>query len=323
MTTKNNQSQSGKSTGHGFDAGAPMPVAALGYAKLGLKIIPLDGKIPVIKGGRGHHDASSDPAQIKAWWTKHPCANIGMPMQINGLLALDIDPRNGGDVSLGRITNEHGPLPDTWKQRTGGGGWHYVFRSDGRSYGSPGPGVDIKNNGYIVVAPSIHPVTNEFYEWETPLDPDLLAAPPSWLNGARTRRRRNSALIGLRDDPIFDALLRLERVHLDSRGEPNIRFADNGTEKVNIICPWVSEHTDKIDDGAAYFAGGGFKCHHAHCDHRRGRDLEDWLRKQGEDISWLKQERRCAIDTAKMLAISNLYRALADDPSIVWPRARR
>lgn len=38
----------------------------------------------------------------------------------------------------------------------------------------------------------------------------------------------------------------------------------------DITCPWVDEHTDHIDDGAAYFPPsaantyGGFKCHHAH-----------------------------------------------------------
>ena len=31
-------------------------------------------------------------------------------MRQNGLLALDIDPRNGGDATLKRITDEHGPL---------------------------------------------------------------------------------------------------------------------------------------------------------------------------------------------------------------------
>ena len=39
---------------------------ALAYAKLGLVIIPLDGKKPAIKGGRGYHDASNDPDQIRA-----------------------------------------------------------------------------------------------------------------------------------------------------------------------------------------------------------------------------------------------------------------
>lgn len=42
--------------------------------------------------------------------------------------------------------------------------------------------------------------------------------------------------------------------------------------KHDITCPWVSEHTDAVDDGAAYFEPndqfdtGGFCCHHSHRD---------------------------------------------------------
>jgi hypothetical protein len=43
-----------------------------------------------------------------------------------------------------------------------------------------------------------------------------------------------------------------------------------GSGKHDITCPWVNEHTDAIDNGAAYFEPaplyplGGFKCQHAH-----------------------------------------------------------
>lgn len=45
---------------------------------------------------------------------------------------------------------------------------------------------------------------------------------------------------------------------------------DNGGGSHEITCPWVEEHTDQIDTGAAYFEpsnvypAGGFKCHHSH-----------------------------------------------------------
>ncbi len=301
----------------------PMLVAALDYAGKGLRILPLSGKIPAVAGGHGYLDASNDPDQIRAWWTEYPGSNIGLAMRPNGLLALDVDPRNGGDATLKQIIDEHGPLPNTWKQETGGGGWHFVFRHDGRSYGSPGPGIEIKDNGYIVVAPSKHPDTGEFYKWLTLLDRDLLADPPGWLQDARPRSDRRPALIGLRDDAVFRALVRLGRVRLDARDEPNIRFTENGTEKVDITCPWVNKHTDKIDDGAAYFAGGGFRCHHAHCEHRRGRDLEDWLRQRGEDVDRLKRVRRDAIEAAKLLELSRIYRALEGELSITGPGAGR
>ncbi len=46
----------------------------------------------------------------------------------------------------------------------------------------------------------------------------------------------------------------------------------NGSGCHDVTCPWVGEHTDAIDSGAAYFEpspaypGGGFICHHSHGD---------------------------------------------------------
>lgn len=56
-----------------------------------------------------------------------------------------------------------------------------------------------------------------------------------------------------------------------------------GSGKHDITCPWVTEHTDAIDGGTAYFEPsdswpiGGFKCQHGHCAHRRMRDLLTYL----------------------------------------------
>lgn len=52
-----------------------------------------------------------------------------------------------------------------------------------------------------------------------------------------------------------------------------------GEGKHDITCPWVAEHTDGLDSGAAYFEPddnwpiGGFKCLHGHCTARHIRDL--------------------------------------------------
>lgn len=51
----------------------------------------------------------------------------------------------------------------------------------------------------------------------------------------------------------------------------------------DITCPWVSEHTDQLDNGAAYFEPtvayprGGFRCHHSHGDRYRIGELIDFL----------------------------------------------
>ena len=47
------------------------------------------------------------------------------------------------------------------------------------------------------------------------------------------------------------------------------------SDKYDITCPWVDEHTAGQDDGAFYGVGGGgaFKCHHGHC---QDKDIDDF-----------------------------------------------
>jgi len=57
--------------------------AALQIASQGIPVFPLAprSKFPLIAaadGGHGLHDATTDAAQIQAWWTAHPTGNIGL-----------------------------------------------------------------------------------------------------------------------------------------------------------------------------------------------------------------------------------------------------
>ena len=138
---------------------APPLTFALLYARAGYPVFPVKprGKIPLTT--RGCHDASRDETVINAWWKRVPDANIGLPLK--DLVAVDIDPRNGGDAD-----SLPGHLPDTCYAKTGGGGWHYLYRArDGAKYpGQVAPGVDVKAGAgaYIVVEPS---VTTDKYVW--------------------------------------------------------------------------------------------------------------------------------------------------------------
>lgn len=60
-------------------APASLHSAALWYVSIGLHVFPLQAgsKIP-FKGSRGCKDATTDPAQVTAWWAAQPEANIGI-----------------------------------------------------------------------------------------------------------------------------------------------------------------------------------------------------------------------------------------------------
>jgi hypothetical protein len=160
--------------------------AALAYAgQLCWPVLPLTGKVPAIRGGRGYLDATTDADTIWAYWGRYPHANVGVSCIGSGFVALDIDPRYGGDRTLAEIESRYGPLQHTVRQVTGGGGEHILFRAprDFQARGSIGSGIDVKWRGSIVVSPSIHPDTGRRYTWAAGHHPlrTPLADQPAWL----------------------------------------------------------------------------------------------------------------------------------------------
>src|SRR5690349_15799690 len=144
--------------------------AALGYAKRGWRVFPCLGKRP--RTPNGHKVATDDADQICEWWYEWPDANVGLSLKASGLLAIDVDPRNGGDKTLAALEAKHGALPRDCHQRSGGGGEHVVMQHPGGHVrGSLGRGVDVKSDGYIIVAPSRHPESGQDYAWLAELEP--------------------------------------------------------------------------------------------------------------------------------------------------------
>ena len=164
-------------TGHLADA-------ALRYAELGYPVFPCaaGGKVPLTP--RGFKDATTDAAQIRAWWEKDPDANIGMPTA--GLLAIDVDGADNpwpADPAMAQDL-ARGPVSLTPR-----GGRHHIFRQPaGKAWrnttGKIAPKVDTRaDGGYIVVPPSV--VDGKAYRWfntmELAVPPGLLPEPPGWV----------------------------------------------------------------------------------------------------------------------------------------------
>jgi len=162
--------------------------AALGYAGMDIAVFPCEPGRKKPACANGFHDATTDKATIRAWWTQNPRANVAMATgKASGLFVVDVDPCHGGDESLTDLEAKHGPLPETAEVLTGGGGRHIFIAHPGGhvpcSQGEVAPGIDIKGDGgYVVLPPSIHP-NGKAYTWEISSDiADVRpAACPEWL----------------------------------------------------------------------------------------------------------------------------------------------
>lgn len=243
--------------GSWFNA-APLALAAECYAALGWPVFPLrpGGKTPLTRHGLA--DATTDPAQVRAWWSARPDANIGLTTG-GRFDVLDIDCKPaagdhpavdarpwlrrfaaagllGGAVGLGRTRNN---------------GLHVWFPAGGGGNHSTPQGVDFRGvGGYVVGPPSRVPSDSPDlpgeYTWQTfpegsgtPLDWDAVArlvrpvraveAParvfrsdgqPSSENAlAGLLRRVTGAVVGERNAVLFWAACRLaERGELDRHG---------------------------------------------------------------------------------------------------------
>ena len=145
------------------------------------------GKHPRI--GDWSSQASCDVETVAGWFTRWADANIGL--LLDDLVCLDVDPKSGGFESLAALEAEFGTLPRQSRQRSGSGGFHYLFDTCEGAKIARGfrNGLDLLTGKgcYIVVAPSLH-ASGGRYEWingphplDTPRYRISLAKPPEWL----------------------------------------------------------------------------------------------------------------------------------------------
>jgi hypothetical protein len=227
--------------------------AALVYAREGLPVFPLHsitesgkctcgkecgapGKHP--RTARGFLDATTDERQVQKWWTLHPSANIGIATgERSGIVAVDVDPRNGGNETLARLEAEHGALPATRTTKTGGDGKHFIYRASGNIRGKKlGDGIDFKADGGYIVAPPSNHVSGGRYEVENNAPfadlPDwirrLVTAPPqttdkahraptsttSWSGGRIPEGERNDTLFRYHCSPLHGTTDEIENFDL-------------------------------------------------------------------------------------------------------------
>lgn len=136
--------------------GVQLRDAACIYASAGIAIFPLRafGKKPE-PGTHGLLEATTDLTTIERWWEESSDANIGINCGRSHLWVIDVDPRNGGELTIARHVAQAGPLPPALMVvRTPGGGLHYYYHVEKVPRRSKlGPGVDLQGDGAYVIAP--------------------------------------------------------------------------------------------------------------------------------------------------------------------------
>lgn len=137
--------------------------AALAFARAGTPIFPcaMEGKRPLTRSG--FHDASCDVDLVRAWWSRWPNANIGMPTgSSSGIDVVDIDVAGEASgfseferaVTAGHIEGELARV------RTPSGGLHVYFPAvpsrPQRCWQAATAHIDFRGaGGYVLVPPSM------------------------------------------------------------------------------------------------------------------------------------------------------------------------
>jgi Bifunctional DNA primase/polymerase, N-terminal len=158
-----------------YEAKPPnLKAAALKYVSWGWPVFPLraNTKEPATK--HGFLDATADPKRVKAWWTRHPDHNIGLPTGRH-FDVFDVDPANGGVPSFlellaaKRIPQTHGIVV------TASGGIHMYLKPTGRgNRANFMPGLDYRGKGgYVVAPPSTLGERGRAWSWLTAPSPKI------------------------------------------------------------------------------------------------------------------------------------------------------
>lgn len=174
--------------------------AALRYQGWGYAVLPL------VRGGKkphrmlpwapdqpsGVHHAELDRNMTRAWWLQDPAANVGVATGSKSrLVVIDLDVKRGvnGTVSFTGFLNDHGlavPLDMPWVQ-TPSGGWHAWLRTPAGvvvpERPSILPGVDVKGDGGLVVAPPSMILVQSGWRPGEPRDGSEAPVPYAWAAG--------------------------------------------------------------------------------------------------------------------------------------------
>lgn len=212
------------------------------YARLGFATIPLRPreKRPLRKGWRVPDSA--------CWADVPPDVNVGVltGTASGGLVVLDFDHADGPFDVLGLRPREL--ARQTLVVQTARG-WHAYFRSSDLRTRSPIPGLDIRGEGAMVVAPpSVHPSGHRYAFVGEPREPAVLESllPDPVGVGAAVAASPDAAI----DWAEIDAWISLQAPKLQEAWrylrEPPARFDRSRADFAVARCLWEAGHPEDL-----------------------------------------------------------------------------
>jgi|tagenome__1003787_1003787.scaffolds.fasta_scaffold20986081_6 hypothetical protein len=190
--------------------------AALYYASKGLEVFPAPpGTKKSHKKAQFSNDRewgkTTDTAEIKRDWSRWPEANVCIVMgPESGCFVVEVDTPEGHDVdgfaSLRELEAQHGPLPETRQAISPTGSIHYYFKwpKTGTIINSTseiGPGIDVRGDGGMVLAPPSQKPGVGAYKW---ISEHSVVDAPDWILAAilkTTDKTERSSGANPQDDP--------------------------------------------------------------------------------------------------------------------------
>jgi hypothetical protein len=170
----------------------PIVEHALHYAARGWHVFPAPPGEKKSHKSAKHSDGrkwgqTKDADEIRRDFKKWPDANIGVVCgAVSGIFVVEADTKEGHDVdgiaSLTALEVEHGALPPTRQAMSPSGSVHYYFNHPGfkikNSASAIAPGVDVRGDGGMVIAPPSVKPGKGVYKWR---NNDPIADAPQWL----------------------------------------------------------------------------------------------------------------------------------------------
>jgi hypothetical protein len=149
---------------------------ALAAVRKGWKVFPCQGKLPHgLLAPNGFHSATSDESKVREWFDREHSLNYGIACAPSGLVVLDIDVRNGGTLAetlahfdITSQQYEAGYVVESGGSAVAGERGRHIYvsnvaPSDKLKGHIDRLGIDIKANGYVLGAGSVHPETGDRY----------------------------------------------------------------------------------------------------------------------------------------------------------------